>query len=302
MSNEQLFCADQSRALDAPLIGSASRIESWILLEYPYKFSVKAFDESSLPEAVKARLSRALDSISHSRMLLIKKKNKPMQSGYRLFLVRSAAEFQYMYQYQLDSYSDLLAMDIESILSGGIAPQNNFETDSIFLVCTNGKRDRCCARYGLPLFKELNKFANNYVWQSSHVGGHRFAANVISLPHGLYFGRMPITEARSFLELSRKGEIDLPYYRGRTCYTAEQQAAEYFLRNHTGMTNIDDLQLVKTIQTEENKWQVQFISTTGEEHTLRISSKLSDYNLIESCDSPQNTKRQRIYYMEEIGG
>ena len=46
----------------------------------------------------------------------------------------------------------------------------------IVLVCAHGRRDACCARLGPPLFDALAPHCPpDALWQSSHLGGHRFA-------------------------------------------------------------------------------------------------------------------------------
>jgi hypothetical protein len=300
MSAENVFCSQHSLALREPLFATAPRIEAWILLEYPYPFSAKTFEESSLSEDLKAHLSAALDSIPHSRLLMIKQKINLNHSGFDLILVKSSAQDQRITRYRMDTYDDLFSIDIESSLTSSATIHPGEETSPLFLVCTNGKRDRCCARYGLPVFIELQKFGSGDVWQSSHVGGHRFAANVINLPYGIYYGRLTAPEVQSFVELAKEGEIVLPYYRGRTCYTEEQQAADYFLRKHSGNTLIEDLQLVDTTEIETNRWLIRFKSLSGENYRLKIRREISNFNIIESCNSPQKAKPQDIYYLDGI--
>ena len=64
------------------------------------------------------------------------------------------------------------------------------------------------------------------MWQSSHIGGDRFAGNVVFLPEGLYFGRVEPAEAWPVLDEYLAGRIDLAHYRGRSAYSFAEQAAE----------------------------------------------------------------------------
>ncbi len=58
------------------------------------------------------------------------------------------------------------------------------------LICTHGKRDRCCGSLGMNLYKELSNsvlfdtVANRRLYRTSHTGGHRFAPTAILLPQG----------------------------------------------------------------------------------------------------------------------
>ncbi len=300
MSTEQTYCSDFSISLGEPVFATAPRIEAWILLEYPYAHPAKALKESNLQEVIKQRLSAALDAIPHSRLLMIKKSNRKLQSDVNLILALSGANHPRMTRFQLKDYSDILSMDLEAAFTELVSQPDEGEVTPLILVCTNGKRDVCCARYGLPLFNEMKKYDRADVWQSSHMGGHRFAANVISLPYGIYYGRIPVSGARSFIEHCQSGEIDLPYYRGRTCYTAEQQAAEYLLRQHNGNFAVDDLQMLASSQAAEDRWMVEFKSRAGEKYLVKVRKGLSSYTIIESCGSPQKTEPQTIYHLDEI--
>lgn len=50
-------------------------------------------------------------------------------------------------------------------------------------VCVHGQRDTCCAKFGYAVFSEL-KIYEQAVRQCSHLGGDRFAANMIVFPDG----------------------------------------------------------------------------------------------------------------------
>ena len=58
------------------------------------------------------------------------------------------------------------------------------------LVCTHGAQDTCCGSIGYPIYDALRHRysrqpgANLRVWRVSHLGGHRFAPNVLDMPEG----------------------------------------------------------------------------------------------------------------------
>lgn len=64
-----------------------------------------------------------------------------------------------------------------------------------FFVCTHGAIDACCAKFGYPVYRELKRIAaesgtSTRLWRCTHFGGHRFAATVLEMPSGRYWGRM----------------------------------------------------------------------------------------------------------------
>jgi hypothetical protein len=112
----------------------------------------------------------------------------------------------------------------------------------IVVVCTNGKHDQCCANRGRPVCRHLRetRWAGE-VWECSHIGGDRFAANLVILPDSLYFGRMEPAEAETILDEHAEGRIALGWYRGRSTLRFAEQAAEHAVRTGLGITGTDDV-------------------------------------------------------------
>ncbi|MFN8223620.1 MAG: sucrase ferredoxin [Gaiellales bacterium] len=116
------------------------------------------------------------------------------------------------------------------------------------LVCTHGRRDPCCSRLGIPVWKALDLAIGEtevpLVWQCSHTGGHRFAPNVVVLPVGVTLGRVPHEHVPGVVQLLRERRLPLELYRGRSLYPVEVQAAEVHIRRTGGFDGIGDLSLV----------------------------------------------------------
>jgi hypothetical protein len=113
-----------------------------------------------------------------------------------------------------------------------------------YLVCTNGARDPCCAIRGPAVAQALERAFPGQVYECSHLGGHRFAANVLVLPDGLCFGRLDARTAPALAHELAAGRLPLEHFRGRTSYEPAQQAAEILVRRELGLTGLDDLRLV----------------------------------------------------------
>jgi hypothetical protein len=110
-----------------------------------------------------------------------------------------------------------------------------------YLVCTNGARDPCCAIRGPAVAQALERVLPGQVYECSHLGGHRFAANVLVLPDGLCFGRVDVRAAVALASQLEEGRLPLDHLRGRTALTREQQAAEILVRRELGLSGLDDL-------------------------------------------------------------
>jgi hypothetical protein len=113
-----------------------------------------------------------------------------------------------------------------------------------YLVCTNGARDPCCAIRGPAVAQALERVRPGQVYECSHLGGHRFAANVLVLPDGLCFGRLDARSAPALAGELEAGRLPLEHLRGRTGLGAEEQAAEILIRRELGLTRLDDLRHV----------------------------------------------------------
>jgi hypothetical protein len=114
-----------------------------------------------------------------------------------------------------------------------------------YLVCTNGARDPCCAIRGPAVAQALERVLTGQVYECSHLGGHRFAANVLVLPDGLCFGRLDVRAALALASEIEEGRLPLEHLRGRTELTPEQQAAEILVRRELGLTGLDALRHIE---------------------------------------------------------
>jgi hypothetical protein len=237
MSRKEL-CSEESREHAEPLAATASRVDHWLLVEYRGLWAHDALPGSGLSDQVKAHLREQVDARPRTKLLFVRRTERRSRPGLAVRWGSSPERAGVLFQAEVEAYEDLLALDLT-------APGEPLG-HPLLLVCTHGKHDRCCARYGRPLYHALAEQADEeWVWQSSHVGGDRFAGNVVFLPDGLYFGRVGPGEAWPVLDEYLAGRIHLEHYRGRSCYSFAEQAAERAVREAAGLRGIDDLELVE---------------------------------------------------------
>jgi hypothetical protein len=110
-----------------------------------------------------------------------------------------------------------------------------------YLVCGHARRDRCCGRFGAPLARALAARYPDQVWETTHVGGHKFAANLVLLPHGLYYGPTDLAVATEAIGAYQRGEISVRRYRGRAGQEVTEQEAEYAALARQGVVQVRDL-------------------------------------------------------------
>jgi hypothetical protein len=253
------------------LFGTAPRIDAWVLIEYTGAWGHEALDESDIPDAAKAHLAAWLEGTPNARVKLIRQTPRREGEGLACFVARSDEASPRLHRFQLDSYEALLDLDLAAALADDPAYQENLSGERLVLVCTNGRRDTCCARYGLAAYRALSSGGGRNVWQSSHLGGHRFAATAVCLPHGLMHGRIGAEHYWSFDEAYLSNQVLLETYRGRTCYDPAAQAAEYFLREKTGERGIGAFRLIETVDLADGEAIVRFSEpAAGRWHDVRI--------------------------------
>ena len=173
----------------------------------------------------------------------------------------------------LDDPAELLELDMAAVVAGERPGFGEEATEPVYLVCTNGRHDRCCATYGRPLALALAASHGDLVWESSHVGGDRFAGNLVCLPGGHYFGRVGPADADRVVALHRKGTIDLDHYRGCCVDPTVVQAAEWFARRRTGLLGTGDLDLLGRDRLEGGLEAVRFRRPGG--GVLRVLLRVS---------------------------
>ena len=198
--------------------GTAPRVDVWLLLEYTEMWAHDPTTTNSLPSSVRRWMERTVALLikkgQHPRVQMIRR-NRTARAGYSFYVSQSGE----LRHHWMQSYEELLDLDI--LMDSGLKIESN-----VYFVCTHGTRDRCCARFGHRTWSVLNDLSNGRAWQCSHLGGHRFAPNVLVLPGGRLYGRVNAEEAKSFFHIVEDDEIATEYLRGRSEFSPEDQVRE----------------------------------------------------------------------------
>jgi Sucrase/ferredoxin-like len=268
------FCADLSRENDEPLAATASRIDNWFLIEYRGLWARDALTGSGLTDQVKEHLRAQVRSVSHGRLLFVRRPDRRGRPELLAFAAASRPGATTVTKTELEGYDDLRGLDL---LAGKPAGH------PLFLVCTHGKHDPCCARYGRPLYEALrDELEPDWVWQVSHIGGDRFAGNLVCLPEGLYYGRVERETAGSVVDEHLARRIQMASYRGRSIYGFAVQAAERAVREQTGLLGIDDL-VLERVEPGHGSIRVAF-AAGGRTHEVRVDRVAGDLTRL-TCSS-----------------
>ncbi len=219
------YCSEHSPT--EPMAGTADHVGAWILLEYKPVWKARALAESSLDDATRSWLDDNLVRLQGAgvkpRPQLVR---QPEIDGDEVRLL--VAFPGRVLTFAGRGYAWLQDLDLLDVLARPAAYTS--AQGPLYFVCTNGQRDRCCARYGLPTYAALREKVGERVWQATHLGGHRFAPNVLTLPQGVLYGRVHPENVPQFVEQVESGGLFFSRLRGRSWYPQQVQAAEALLQ------------------------------------------------------------------------
>jgi hypothetical protein len=276
-------CADLSEAAGESLAATATNVLEWLLVEVPGAWPRDVSDGERLDAPTRAAISAWQEQRPSSRLLFIR---RPGQASARraVYVVTASETKRAVRRIDLEDASALADVDLAH--AGAVVDQQ------LVLVCGHGTRDACCALRGRAVFGALEpEVAPSDLWLSSHQGGHRFAANVLVLPAGIHLGRVGTGNAARVVGEALDGRIALEHYRGRTAYTARQQAAERAVREAHGLVGVSDLRLLG-----EAADATRFVDGSGNDHRA-VSEEVAGPPVPASCGTqpePQSHVTARL--------
>jgi (2Fe-2S) ferredoxin len=225
------------------------------------------------------------------RPLLVRREGRSsVTSGRRVFAAYADPVRPWLQATVVDRDEDLLALDLAALGRGespGLTPADG----PVLAVCTHGRHDTCCAERGRPVSAALAAAHPEQTWQVSHIGGDRFAGNLVVLPHGLYYGRVDPATAIAVAGAHLSGHLDLDHLRGRSGWAMPVQAAEIALRRQLGETALDAVRLVDrrvdgadtrvVLEVAGRRWSVEVHTVTGPD-SARLTCRAQRDNALPS--------------------
>ncbi|MGK5630214.1 sucrase ferredoxin [Streptomyces sp. URMC 123] len=243
-------CATASRQSAEPLAGTSATARTWLLLEQPGPWGAKALTSSHLDPHVGRALEEAVEGTG-VRVALIRRPGRHADchtpARRRVFLAHTVPGRSWVRTAVTADPAGLLDLDLAALGAGDHTGFGEpYTGEPLALVCTNGKRDRCCALLGRPLAAELAAGGTDSVWEVTHLGGHRFSPTLLVLPYGYAYGRATAHQIKGVLEAARDGRIVVDGCRGRSAWERPAQAADLAVRALTGEADADALTVVRT--------------------------------------------------------
>lgn len=229
-----LRCSVASEQRGEPLLATASTVRHFLLLEDPGPWGPEILRSRRLPGALREPLLRWQRDLG-VRPLLIRRPGRYLAGPRRIYVVNARHGWcETASVAGLAEVADLDLGDIAGPDGVGLEPH----AEPLLLVCTHGRHDACCAERGRPLAAALAERWPELTWESSHLGGDRFAANLLTLPDAHCYGRLSPEDGVRTVGEHLAGRLTLAHHRGHCTVPWPQQAAEHALRSLLGLREI----------------------------------------------------------------
>ncbi|MFG2891301.1 sucrase ferredoxin [Streptomyces sp. NPDC048248] len=250
-ATDRFFCADAARMRGDSIVGTAPHGSVWVLIEYRGGWPPNGFDGLNLEPATKARVFSAAQAM-RARVLLVRRHGprKPEGSG-RWAVLRHDSSGAHRQQWGTWNRGEDLAQIVRALSSPG-----DLGCPLVVLVCTHGQHDACCALRGRPVGRALSERWPSLVWECTHVGGDRFAANVVVAPDGVYYGGLDARSSVAAIEEHLADRIHAEHLRGYTDLFPPQQAAVAAVLKRFGPAGRHDYVIAETSR-DIDRWRIR---------------------------------------------
>ena len=271
-------CTAAALARGDQLAGTATQVRAVLLVEHAGPWGEAALRDARLPGATRSWLRRHAAETG-VRVLLVRRPGARAGESVRVFAVRTGS---WCETAVLDRIEDVDGLDLGALASGRSLGMGR-STEPLMLVCTHGRHDACCAERGRPLASALAREVPDRVWECSHLGGDRFAGNLLVLPQGLGFGWVAPDRVPALLDGLSQGLLDLDLLRGRATLPMAAQFAEIHLRRELDErrdaavryagSRREDGDVVATFEASGATFDVRVRSTLGDAAALTCRAR-----------------------------
>ena len=205
-------CSAWSRLEALDPIGSAPEVDGFLLLPWPLPWPADLGDVALLHDVwsksdeLEIRVQGIVDNLKAPTDVTLYRKAAD-HSGFRGYTATRRAAL---------GPDEVIATAL-ALLAEEPPEAHHDAAPTDVLICTHGKRDRCCGSLGTSLFSELHQAELGCrVQRTSHTGGHRFAPTGVVLPEGTLWAELDQDLMRRILDRSGPIAEVLPHYRGCT--------------------------------------------------------------------------------------
>jgi hypothetical protein len=243
-------CSVAARGRADALAGTALPTDRFLLVEDPGPWGPAPHPVGTLPPTVVEHVHEQA-RVLQARLLLIRRTGRSTATDH----VRTWA-------YVDTTRARVRTGDVDhpdALASVDFAVDGHEGEQPWYLVCTQGRHDVCCAVYGRPVVDALARLAPDRTWECTHVGGDRFAANVVLMPAGLVYGHVDVTSVEELTTAYVRGRVVPRLLRGRCGTVPAAQVAEHHARELLHDERLDAFAPPQVTHAGHDRWQVDLV-------------------------------------------
>ena len=302
----------------ASALGTAPVASFWVALEQNGPWGRDVATQSRLDPEVGVVLERNCREAGGRFILIRRPGAHPDRHGdghQRAYLAGGLGARPWLLQADLENATQLLRLPWAALHEGRLAglqdtmPELERSRTSMLLVCTNSRRDLCCAVRGRPVALESSARRPGQVWECSHIGGHRFAPTGVLLPHGQTFARLSGLSAVRAIDAATQDEVPAEllgtaYDRGRSHLTPPAQAAESVVRQQIEEVNLLALSTTAAPQPgRDHTWHCRVSHVDGRHWDVVAERESGGEDRPQSCGkAPMPTWQWSVHSDEMLSG
>jgi len=258
-----MYCSMFSLEQAEDISGTAPSWERMLIFTLDTPWASKIEASRYFPENVRLLMNNQ-DTMNGLRIQCIVPDSRYVKEGISKVLyyqkVINNGYFSGYYKYELDVLSDELNLLIPDLINGNFYKKSVpsvLQTRDLF-ICTHGNRDACCGSFGFVIYDKLRKMLQNNsnirVWRISHLGGHKFAPNMLDMPQGRIWSRFTESEALMIVRSTMDLNMIDKCYRGLIGIDSPfGQVLEKQLFGHYGSEWTEKLFKATIVSESENK-------------------------------------------------
>ena len=285
-------CASAARDRHDPQLGTAPQTRRWLLLEHRGPWQIDALAGSRLKPDVLELLTRTAQAQS-ARPLLIRRPGRSearSEQSWAVVYENGAVLWgRWRWDDDLRGAADALAAS---------PPEPDRVPAPLLLVCAHGLHDVCCALRGRPVAAALAAEWPEATWECSHVGGDRFAANLVVLPDGVYYGNLNAASAVDVVQGHLAGEVAVEHLRGMTRVPPPAQVAVAEVHRRYGPFAAGDVEVAVIDHASNGSWRIE-LTTPGAASAVTVTIAATRRRPAQlTCRAPGDTPAMEYHVVE----
>lgn len=242
------------------MLGTAFPADRILLVEQPGGWGRDGLAASRFDRAVAAQLIERLGR-RNIRVLAIRRPGRHPEPVRRQWIFADCRSGrQRLFRGSFDADDELLRLDVDAV-------EPATDQRPVYAICAHGTHDMCCAIEGRPVAAALDRFSAGRAWECSHVGGDRFAANVLVLPTGQQYGQ--ITDAAELATATEAGRVLPERLRGQIGLAPAAQAGVVHAQRELGLTDIGAVRPVGLQPGADGAFQVE-VAAAGSRYLVGV--------------------------------